>query len=341
MKKTRFGILWTAILLMFGVLPAFAQTNVAPTTLTSAISQTDTTFAVGSTSGMTASATGAATFLLIDNDLMQLSAIPVSGTVTVKRVTGSGNPTRHAAGVYVIYGTTGNWAPGATGSPTTGVFLGAATKPSGGCTLTSQQYSPVFNPGLGQVFACHGGKWASGPWPSPGNNPTVAGVRQCVIPIGSIALTLYGTTDTVNVSGTVAVSSIDIVYPRVISTLSNLTGTTAPTTDKQLFSLYDGSGNLIASSAIAGVAAATADIFFDQAVALVNGVTGTSVIVLPGRYFLGVSFNGTTTSMQKIAIGTGYQTLVGNTRTGTFGTLANITVPTTLTDVVAPIACIS
>ena len=161
-----------------------------------------------------------------------------------------------------------------------------------------------------------------------------------MIPIGSLALTAYGT-DTVDVAGTVYVASIDITTPKLVGTLSGLTGTTAPTTDKQLFSLYDSTGNLLASSAIAGLEAATADIFFDQAIALVRGVAGTKILLLPGRYFVGNQLNGTTTSMQKIAIATGYQHLVGNSRTGTFGALPTITVPTTLTDVASPVMCIA
>jgi hypothetical protein len=260
--------------------------------------------------------------------------------VTVRRQTGSSNPARHAAGVYVIYGTTGNWSPGSTGSPTSGVFLSAATKPTGSCTLSAQAFSPVFNPGERLVFACHGGKWQMGPWPSPGNNPTVAAKRQCVIPIGSLALTAYGT-DTVDVAGTIYVASIDITVPRLVGTLSGLTGTTSPTTDKQLFGLWDASGNLLAQSVAGGVAAATADIFFDQALAAVYGAAGTKILLVPGRYFLGNQLEGTTTSMQKIAIATGYQDLLGNSRTGTFNTLPALTVPTALTDVASPIMCLN
>ncbi len=229
------------------------------------------------------------------------------------------------------------------------MFLPAGIVPTGSCTLTSQQYSPVYGVGsvivngtnsVSTAYTCNGGKWTSGAWSAAFNNPTVAAVRQCQIPIGSLALTAYGT-DTVNVSGTVYYGSIDIPTTRVVSTLSSLTGTTAPTTDKQLFSLYDAGGNLIASSALAGVAAATADIFFDQAIALVYGNAGTKIVLTPGRYFLGNQFNGGTTSMQKIAIATGYQTLVGDKATGTFGTLPAITPPTALADVSSAIMCLS
>lgn len=350
MKRISFQLSIVVGLLLAMATVGFAA-PVQPTfsTLAAAYGATDTTLTITSTTGMTVSTqAGVTSYLLIDHELMRLRTVPAAGTVTVTRAQAATNAAPHASGVYVIFGTvTGaSWDPNATGSPTYGVFLARGVQPTGSCTLSVQQFSPVFgtvdlagNPD-GQIYSCNGGKWTSGPWPSNMNNPTVAAVRQCVIPIGSLALTSYGT-DTVDVAGTIYVASIDLPTTRVVSTLSGLTGTTAPTTDKQLFSLYDQGGFLIASSALAGLEAATADIFFDQAIALVYGNTGTKIILPPGRYFVGNQLAGTTTSMQKIAIATGYQSLVGNSRTGAFGTLANITAPTALTDVAAPIMCVS
>ncbi len=326
---------------------AVAQTNVTPTTLTNAIDQRDTTFVVGSTSGMTASTSSTSTYILIDKELMKLTAIPVSGTVTVSRTNqGGSNPVRHSAGVYVVYGKVGTWNAAQTGSATSGVFLsGIGNQPSGGCTLTSQEYSPVFNPSQGKVFACHGARWAEGPWPSPGNNPTISAVRNiCTYKLanpGAIVadLTTYGT-DAVRVAGTLFRASMEVTYPQVVTGLSSLTGTTSPTVDKQLFALYDGAGFLLASSAIAGHAAATADIFYDQPVALVNGAAATSLIILPGRYYFGFQDDTATTTIQMIPGAGGWTGGVNDSSTGTFGTLPNFTPPTTFSTSKGPIGCL-
>ena len=165
MKLNYKNLLIAAVLVLALSVGAFAQTNVVPTTLTTAISNTDTNLVVASTTGMVASATGAATFILIDKDLMQVTAVPSSTTLTVRRQTGSTNPVRHAAGVYVVYGTTGNWSPTAVGSPTTGVFLGASTRPTGSCTLSSQAFSPVLirrQVRYSRVMVLSG-RWVTGP----------------------------------------------------------------------------------------------------------------------------------------------------------------------------------
>lgn len=349
--------LFSIVALLLAATSAFAAPTAPTFTTTSAAqTQTATTLTLTSTTGITASTQAVPTYVLVESELEKVVTVNSSTSITVVRKQGTTAATPHASGVYAVYGQmkaggASSWDPSQTGSPTFGVFMPPGVAPTGSCTLTSQQYSPVYGVGgsgaivngtnsLSAVYACNGGKWTSGAWPGNFNNPTVAAVRQCVIPIGALALTAYGT-DTVDVAGTVYVASIDILNTRVVSTLSGLTGTTAPTTDKQLFSLYDAGGILIASSALAGLEAATADIFFDQAIALVHGAAGTKIVLAPGRYFLGNQLAGTTTSMQKIAIATGYQNLVGNSRTGAFGTLANITVPTSLTDVAAPIMCIS
>jgi hypothetical protein len=319
------------VLLAVSVIPALAQTQTVRTTLSAAISagQTNTTISVTSTTGMTASTNSAQTFILVDKEIMRVVSL---SPFVVSRGEMASTVSAHASGSYVFYGKTGAWSNN-TGNAG-GVFLSRG-EPIGSCTRTANEFLPIFT--SSKVFDCNGGVWIQDTLPIP---VTVAAVRQCVIPIGSLALTAYGT-DTVNVSGTIYIASIDIPKTRVVTTLSNLTGTTAPTTDKQLFALYDSGGKLIASTPVAGLEAATADIFFDQAITRVNGVAGTAPTVVAGRYFLATQFNGTTTSMQKIAIATGYQHLIGNSRTGTFGTLPALTVPTTLVDVAAPIACVS
>ncbi len=331
-------------LIVVGLLLAFAGASFAqsaPTmsTLAAAYSATATTLTISSTTSMTTTvAPGLTPYLLIDGELMRLLTVPVSGTVTVRRAQGGSIATNHASGVYVVYGVVAgtSWDQSATGSPTYGTFLARGVRPYGACTYASQQYSTVFstvdlggNPDA-RAYQCNGVSWNSGPWPAP---IEVTAIRQCTIQTGSLALTAYGT-DATRVDGTIYVGSIDIPTTRVVTVASSLTGTTSPTTDKQIFAVYNRGGKLIASTALGGVAAATADIFFDQ-----NLLTPT--ILVPGRYFFGLQLNGATTTIQMVATGTGYVNLVGDSRTGTFGTLAAITPPTTLTTSTAPIGCLS
>ncbi len=315
-----------------------------------------TTLSITSTSGMTVSTQpGVTAYVLIDAELMRIISIVSSTSMTVSRRGGSTIATPHASGAYVVYGTVygTSWDQTATGSPTYGTFLARGVRPEGACTLSSQQYNVVFetvdlagNPSP-YVDSCVGGVWSRGGWPA---TVAVTALKQCTIPIGGAGtivadMTAYGT-DSTRVAGTIYIGSIDVSKTTVVTTLSSLTGTTAPTTDSQLFAIYDSapgttSATVLGSTAIAGAAAATADIMFAQSIALVGGAANTNLILVPGRYFFALQINGTTTSIQMVATADGRNGLVGNSRTGTFGTLAALTVPTTLTASTAPIGCIN
>ena len=345
----RMKTLLVAALVALGMsIPAFAApTQTTMTTLSAAVTAAQNTITVASATGISASTTSGTpskTFVLVDSELMQITAI-ASTTLTVTRAQDNTVRTSHLSGAYVIYGTfaANPWIPANSGSPTFGVFLDKGYKPQGSCTRSSQQYSPMFliesptvNGGYvgARVYDCVGGLWRSGDWPVIVD---VTAIRKCTIETGSLALTAYGT-DATRVAGTIYRGSIDIPATRVVVLLSSLTGTTAPTTDKQIFAIYDSvagttAANTIATTALAGVAAATADIFFDQNLT-------TPVVLVPGRYFLALQMEGTTTSIQAVATGTGYVNLVGSSSTGTFGTLGAITIPTTLTTSTSPIMCV-
>lgn len=350
MKKSLFGLL-----IALGVLISAPSGFAAPTaptfsTLSAAVaaSTSTTTLTLVSTTGMTLpTQAGISAYILIDGEMMRLRTVVSSTQLTVSRGGAATQVSTHASGAYAVYGivTGTSWDPYQTGSPTFGTFLARGVRPTGSCTLSVQQYSPVFetvdlggNP-TPYADACVGGQWSRGNWPAV-VLPTAAR-NICTYPLmnpGAIIsdLTAYGT-DATRVAGTIYVGSVDVPTTRVITLLSNLTGTTAPTTDKQLFAIYDSASGTtaaapIAWTALAGVAAATADIFFDQNLT-------TPVILVPGRYFFALQVNGTTTSIQMIPTAGGYSAIVGNSRTGVFGTLGNITIPTSLTTSAAPIMC--
>ena len=149
------------------------------------------------------------------------------------------------------------------------------------------------------------------------------------VPIGSVAYGSFGT-DTTPVSGTIYYGDVYIPVAMTLTGIGSLNGSAAAT-DKYIYALYDSSGNLITTSDLAGVVASGTNAF--QQIAFVAPQP-----VLPGRYFIGVQTNGTTTRLRTIAVST-FIDVVGGSQTGTFATVANITtVPTTLTADKAPIA---
>ena len=315
--------------------------NTVRTTLSAAIGSSasgqSTVISVTATTGMTASTSSQQTYIICEQEVMKVLSL---SPFTVSRGEMGSRASAHPNGAYVWYGKTGTFS-NSTGN-CNGVFLTGGAQPFGAALRANQEFLPVFYVAQNRapkVFDINGGFWVGADLPVV---PTVSACRtvgtyKLQNPGAIVAdLTAYGT-DATRVAGTIYVASVDVDKPTLVTGLSNLTGTTAPTTDKQLFAIYDQAGVLIASSAIAGVAAATADIFFDQAIALVNGAAATSVLLLPGRYFFALQLNGTTTTIQMIPGAGGWNGGVANSRTGTFGALPAITVPTTFTTSTGPI----
>lgn len=340
MKNIFKSLAFVVAALMLAAIPLHAQANVVRTTISADIgtisSGQTSTISITSTTGMTASTNSLHYFILVDKEIMEVKSL--SPFVVTRGEMGT-PVSGHASGAYVFWGPVGTWSNN-TGN-TNGVFM-ANSDPVGLCTRTSNQYLPVFGAKSQKIYDCNGGNWVSDTLPIA---VTASAVRQCTIPIGTPGiitadLTAYGT-DATRATTSVFVASIDVTKARLVTGLSNLTGTTSPTVSLQLFSLYDSGGKLIASTPIAGVAAATADIFFDQLLTRSYGVAWTSGnILLPGRYFVGYSNSAATTTIQMIATADGRNGLLGGAvTTQTYGTLANLTLPTTLTTSAAPIMC--
>jgi len=152
--------------------------------------------------------------------------------------------------------------------------------------------------------------------------------RYGTVPIGSVAYSSMGTNTTV-VAGTIYWAEIEIERPVTLTGIAVLNGATVGT-NNGLVALYDSNGALVANSALAGALSAGANAFqardFTAAVA-----------VQPGRYFVAYQQNGTTATIRTIAVSTFIDSLTASA-TGTFGTLTALTVPTTITADVGPIA---
>lgn len=155
-----------------------------------------------------------------------------------------------------------------------------------------------------------------------------AGQYPSNIPIGDVAYASLGT-DLVHVAGTIYVSEFILRTPRLVTGVAILNGSTVGT-DNLIVGIYrDIGGAVAANSNLAGVLSAGANVF--QSIPLTA-----TIILQAGRYWVAVQCNGTTCKTRRIAAST-YLNLT-KSFTGSFGTLASLTIPTTLVADVGPIA---
>lgn len=150
-----------------------------------------------------------------------------------------------------------------------------------------------------------------------------------ILPNGTILAFASLGTDTTPVSGTLYRSEIFVPHLATWTGIGVLNGSVAAT-DNALVALYDSAGVLVANSALAGTVASGVNAFQQRAFTA-------AVTLLPGRYFIAVQMNGTTTRFRTWAAANGGNQMTASS-TGTFGTLpASFTAPTTFTADVGPI----
>lgn len=150
------------------------------------------------------------------------------------------------------------------------------------------------------------------------------------IPIGSVAYASVGT-NTTDVAGQFWITDLIAPYDYVCSIVGFLQGGTA-TTDNVLAAIFDGGGNRLATSALAGVTLSGANTFAERT--LLTPVQ----LKAGGRYFIAVQGNGTTAgSIQTIPTAT-FVGVSAGVLSGAFGTVpAQIVVPQTFTAGQGPI----
>lgn len=295
--------------IFFGLaLPVLAQSALTQTTLSAAVNSSQTQFAIASATGVTATST----YLYVDNELMAVNAIN-STTVSVTRGYGGTVAQAHvnAAAVYVGAGNAFVVTP--------------APNPTGSCTRSNLPVVPIIDTRSGAFIDCLNGKYAIGG--SPSSSPAV--IQN--VNTGGTAYTALNTNGTTLSATTQYCSEIDIPSTRYLTGLAILNGTTAAGTDKHIVALYDAGGNLLANSATAGTASATASNF--QQIAF----TSKFLAVGPGLYFACMQTNGTTDTVRMVVTGVQGDAFLTKGVTGqTFGTLAAFTAPTTFTTAVGP-----
>lgn len=141
----------------------------------------------------------------------------------------------------------------------------------------------------------------------------------------------YGSTlSKTPVSGTRYYIAIDIDTPTTITGIAALVGATGGT-DEFIFELHNATGALVATTTTDGVTVGTASTW--QRIALTS-----PYVAQPGRYFIAVQLNGTTARLAVYNAPT--FPLPAGSATGTFGTGAAITAPTTYTQGVGPVVAL-
>jgi len=166
-----------------------------------------------------------------------------------------------------------------------------------------------------------------------GINPESGAVSPTVL----AALTqFYGNfASKTTVAGSRYFSSVTFGTPMTITGINVEVGSTGGT-DNWLVELHDSTGALVATSNTAGVTAGTAGAW--QQIAFTAPVT-----VAAGTYFIVVQSNGTTAKPAVYnfpAPASAPWPLLTGSSTGTFGTSAAITPPTTYTANVGPVALV-
>lgn len=156
-------------LLMILALPmlALAQLNtLTTTTLSAALTNSQTSFQVASGTGITGvSASGPGSFLFVDRELMQVISVPTAGSgttlVNVMRGVGGTRATAHLTGILTYIGN-GDWFAGAP----------VGTVPSGSCTKSNLYVYPDIHVLDGSIYTCGTlGVWGyAGPG---GSNPLI------------------------------------------------------------------------------------------------------------------------------------------------------------------------
>ena len=332
-----FNIAMLVVVLLAGLqVDAFSQaTQPTKTTLSAALNGNNVRFTVASATGFVASntQTGLLYGALIDHEFILITGV-TGTTITGTRGYANTNQTPHKSGAYVVVGQLGNQQQSATqiGGP----FV--QTPYQGSCTATNYPYLPLIQVNANAIggqamYNCLNGEWYKQDLIDDAMDQTggATQAKYCTIDIGSVAYGSLGTA-TSYVAGTVYVGSVYVPTTFVGTGIQVMAaGTTG--TSLVIFALYDAGGRRIATSALAGGTLTSANALNSKA------FTTSQIITGPARYFIAVQGNVSTDNFRTVATAT-FVNLVGNSRTGTFGTLPTLTMPTTLTADTAPVGCV-
>ncbi len=273
-------------------------------------------------------------YLMADKEAVQVQGQGTSSTCfRVRRGTLGTSASYSHANAAVVW--VGNPAPssGDTSRPYSGVFI--PEPPVGTCTASAQYSLPLVVTGsatatalyAGETYYCTAGVWTRGISQNYTAQPyTMFSTLQAPgIPLATLAANVT------DIAGQEWFSQLDVPFNATSTGACLLNGTTV-TTDNWIFLLWDGSGKLIANTAVAGVVASGASTYTCQAWLAPINLQG------PGTYYVGIQGNGTHATFYGYITGgppTKYGT--GIVAAGTFATLLNITPTTAFTTAVGPL----
>jgi len=296
-----------------GVGSAGAQTILTQTTLSSAVTSTSQTYVtVASATGITANST---VLYVYDGQGELMFVNSVNGTTIGVTRGSNGSPaaSTHPNGALVFV------------APPNAI---ASQPPTGSCTRANVPYLPLISMGVvgaqPEVSDCVGGVWMNGVVA-----PTQLTQFRVLAPNpGGTIYTSLNTNGTTVVAGTLYCNELDLPFNKLLTGVGILLGTTGGT-DKHIGVLLDASGNVLANSTLSGTTAGTASTYEQLA------FTSKYFAVGPAQYFVCVQSNGTTATVRMVVTGT-QDTYLTTSKTGSFGTIPTITVPTTFTTAVGP-----
>lgn len=294
-------------LCLAAVLPA--QTLLTNTTLSAALTASQTVMTVGSATGFTANSTVA----YVDHELVDVRA--VSGTtITIRRGAGGTAAVAHKSGQIVF-----------VGAPSSFIARKVEADLSGTCTrgTAPADILPKINVLTGTISDCLGGTWVNG------LNDNYTKFRLSSPEPGATAYTSINTNGTAPSATKVHCTEVFLPFNKQLTGIGLLNGTTVGT-DNHYVILYDAAGNALANSAVAGVLSANASTYQNFS------FTSTYFAVGPAQYFACFQSNGTTDTVRMVVTGTQDNILTKGQTGATFGTIPALTVPTTFTTAVGP-----
>lgn len=319
MKK----LLIALILCMLLPLGLAAQGSYTLTTTTAALTVTSDIVYV-TTATVSSTAFTAGNLFLIEHEVFQIKNTYVSGlAVPVNRGYSGTLVTPHVTASPVLVGPPSYFA---------------YNDRFGTCTATSSMVIPQISINRTtrdvQMFNCNNGRWVA--QTLLGDQTDIGGTNPCNGGLDSVPMLITGFSSygasTATVAGTIYYSSINVPMTTYVTGLRVLNGG-AVGSDLVIYSLYRSDGTLVANTATAGSAAAGQNGV--QAIAF----TAPYVATGPARYWIGASGNGTTATFRMITTQL-VQGVLASSMTGTFGTLAAISVPPALITNTGPVGCL-
>ena len=306
--------------LSLGLGAAYGQSILTNTTLSAAATSSARVITLTSATGVTAPSPtnpNLNTYLVTDSEIMSVSA--VSGTqISVVRGVGGTAGRSHASGAVTFV------LPAYLATFSTSQIL------TGSCTRGNLLALPVITTTAGRAtFSdCLGGQWVNGD-----ATQSTRAVNYRILSPDTAAQTsgaVFGTNST-TVAKTLYCTELDLPYSKLLTGIGVHIGTTGGT-DKWVVGLYDSGGNLIASSAAAGVTVGSGYAYQAEA------FTSQYYAVGPAQYFACVITNGTTATLDTVTTGLGDYVLAKSYTNATFVLPTSFTPPTSFNSVSGPYA---